>query len=196
MLGLDHARQAGPGKPRAGRGRPVNAKMVPGAALGVLALSSAARGLRRPLRFRCVAIRAFRASEPVPGELPAGWAWYEALAASAPVACAETGLAVLQAASGLPWWATVVAASAALRTGLTLPLAAQQSRVLAKVSPGRRRLPKRASSPLQTNLAWGEASRSVERGWGKASKQEQRGSSPVAPEEASVLWRQLPSAGI
>ncbi|KAJ6660578.1 hypothetical protein lerEdw1_017575 [Lerista edwardsae] len=107
--------------------------MVPGAAPGLLALSSAARGLRRPLRFRCVAVRAFRASEPVPGELPAGWAWYEALAASAPVACAESGLAVLQAASGLPWWATVVAASAALRTGLTLPLAAQQSRVLAKL---------------------------------------------------------------
>ncbi|XP_048367021.1 cytochrome c oxidase assembly protein COX18, mitochondrial [Sphaerodactylus townsendi] len=57
----------------------------------------------------------------------------EALSAWAPVAWAEAGLAGLQAASGLPWWATVVAAAALLRTGLTLPLSAQQGRVLAKL---------------------------------------------------------------
>ncbi|XP_077158646.1 cytochrome c oxidase assembly protein COX18, mitochondrial isoform X2 [Paroedura picta] len=63
----------------------------------------------------------------------AGWAWWEAVSASAPVAGAEAGLVALQAASGLPWWASVLAASAALRTGLTLPLAALQARVLARL---------------------------------------------------------------
>nr|XP_056713834.1 cytochrome c oxidase assembly protein COX18, mitochondrial [Euleptes europaea] len=103
----------------------------PSAAAGMLLLgAAAARGLpRRPgaARGGCRGL-----SAPAP---PGGWGWgcYEALSASAPVAWAEAGLAGLQAASGLPWWASVVAASALLRTGLTLPLAAQQARVLAKL---------------------------------------------------------------
>lgn len=49
---------------------------------------------------------------------------------------AEGGLVALQAAAGLPWWAAIVCGGAALRTAVTLPLAAHQSRLLAKVGPG------------------------------------------------------------
>uniref|UniRef100_A0A8C4VUZ2 Cytochrome c oxidase assembly factor COX18 n=1 Tax=Gopherus evgoodei TaxID=1825980 RepID=A0A8C4VUZ2_9SAUR len=58
---------------------------------------------------------------------------YEALAESAPVHWAESGLVALQAGTGLPWWLSIVCAGAVLRTGLTLPLAAHQGHVLAKL---------------------------------------------------------------
>ncbi|KAM6120406.1 cytochrome c oxidase assembly protein COX18, mitochondrial [Pterocles gutturalis] len=62
---------------------------------------------------------------------PSGW--YEWLAQSAPVHWAEEGLVALQAAAGLPWWAAIVCGGALLRTAVTLPLAAHQSRLLAKL---------------------------------------------------------------
>lgn len=65
---------------------------------------------------------------------PAGW--YERLAQSAPVHWAEAGLGSLQAAAGLPWWAAIPCAAALLRSAVTLPLAAYQGRVLAKVGRG------------------------------------------------------------
>ncbi|XP_062982214.1 cytochrome c oxidase assembly protein COX18, mitochondrial [Elgaria multicarinata webbii] len=113
--------------------------MAPRALSGLLAVSSAARGLRSTgrLLLRCGGARALSAPAPAgagggaPGD--PSWGWYEALSSSAPVAWMESGLVAMQAASGLPWWAAVLAASAVFRTGLTLPLAAQQSRVLAKL---------------------------------------------------------------
>ncbi|XP_033024707.1 cytochrome c oxidase assembly protein COX18, mitochondrial [Lacerta agilis] len=124
--------------------------MVPCATPALLAAASAARSLRAPLRpgprllllsRGCGSSGATRAlCAPVgggagggPGEPAASWAWYEALSTSAPVAWMESSLVALQASSGLPWWAAVLAASALLRTGVTLPLAALQSRVLAKL---------------------------------------------------------------
>lgn len=68
------------------------------------------------------------------GGSPGGW--YGWLAQTAPVHWAEGGLVALQAAAGLPWWAAIVCGGAALRTAVTLPLAAHQSRLLAKVGPG------------------------------------------------------------
>lgn len=62
--------------------------------------------------------------------------WYGWLAQTAPVHWAEGGLVALQAAAELPWWAAIVCGGAALRTAVTLPLAAHQSRLLAKVGPG------------------------------------------------------------
>ncbi|XP_032091210.1 cytochrome c oxidase assembly protein COX18, mitochondrial isoform X2 [Thamnophis elegans] len=59
--------------------------------------------------------------------------WYETLSSSAPVATVESGLIALQVASGLPWWSTVLAATAILRTGLTLPLSVFQKRVVARL---------------------------------------------------------------
>lgn len=64
--------------------------------------------------------------------------WYETLSSSVPVATVESGLIALQVASGLPWWSTVLAATAILRTGLTLPLSVLQKRVVARVSSKRR----------------------------------------------------------
>ncbi|KAM6206756.1 cytochrome c oxidase assembly protein COX18, mitochondrial [Sarcoramphus papa] len=60
-------------------------------------------------------------------------AWYEWLSQSAPVHWAEDGLVALQAAAGLPWWAAIVGGAALLRTAVTLPLAAHQNRLLAKL---------------------------------------------------------------
>lgn len=59
--------------------------------------------------------------------------WYERLAQSVPVRWAEEGLVALQEAAGLPWWAAIVCGAGLLRTAVTLPLAAHQSRLLAKV---------------------------------------------------------------
>ncbi|KAM9295384.1 cytochrome c oxidase assembly protein COX18, mitochondrial [Morus bassanus] len=59
--------------------------------------------------------------------------WYEWLARSAAVRWAEEGLVALQAAAGLPWWAAIAGGAALLRTAVTLPLAAHQGRLLAKL---------------------------------------------------------------
>ncbi|XP_060103733.1 cytochrome c oxidase assembly protein COX18, mitochondrial [Heteronotia binoei] len=88
--------------------------------------------MRGLLRGRLLGVGGCRGLSGGPGPAPA-WGWWEAVSGWAPVGWAEAGLAGLQAASGLPWWATVVASSALLRTGLTLPLAALQARVLAKL---------------------------------------------------------------
>ncbi|NWU65504.1 COX18 protein, partial [Pterocles burchelli] len=78
---------------------------------------------RRPLTVAAVSA--------APGGSPGGW--YEWLAQSPPVHWAEDGLLALQAAAGLPWWAAIVCGGALLRTAVTLPLAAHQSRLLAKL---------------------------------------------------------------
>ncbi|XP_049671301.1 cytochrome c oxidase assembly protein COX18, mitochondrial [Accipiter gentilis] len=59
--------------------------------------------------------------------------WYERLAQSVPVHWAEEGLVALQEAAGLPWWAAIVCGAGLLRTAVTLPLAAHQSHLLAKL---------------------------------------------------------------
>ncbi|XP_035877787.1 cytochrome c oxidase assembly protein COX18, mitochondrial isoform X3 [Phyllostomus discolor] len=59
--------------------------------------------------------------------------WYEALATSAPVRGAEELLLGAHDATGLPWWSTVVLTTVALRSAVTLPLAAYQHYILAKV---------------------------------------------------------------
>uniref|UniRef100_A0A8C9PHT1 Cytochrome c oxidase assembly factor COX18 n=1 Tax=Spermophilus dauricus TaxID=99837 RepID=A0A8C9PHT1_SPEDA len=59
--------------------------------------------------------------------------WYEALAASAPVRAAEEVLLCAHAATGLPWWGSILLTTVALRGAVTLPLAAYQHYILAKV---------------------------------------------------------------
>ncbi|XP_050801014.1 cytochrome c oxidase assembly protein COX18, mitochondrial [Gopherus flavomarginatus] len=73
------------------------------------------------------------AAASLPSASPSPGGLYEALAESAPVHWAESGLVALQAGTGLPWWLSIVCAGAVLRTGLTLPLAAHQGHVLAKL---------------------------------------------------------------
>ncbi|XP_054028630.1 cytochrome c oxidase assembly protein COX18, mitochondrial [Dryobates pubescens] len=60
-------------------------------------------------------------------------AWYENVARSAPVHWAEEAFLSLQAAGELPWWAAIACGAALLRTAVTLPLAAHQGRLLAKL---------------------------------------------------------------
>lgn len=59
--------------------------------------------------------------------------WYESLAASAPVRAAEEVLLGVQEATGLPWWGSILLSTVALRGAVTLPLAAYQHYILAKV---------------------------------------------------------------
>lgn len=59
--------------------------------------------------------------------------WYEALAASAPVRTAEEVLLGAHEATGLPWWGSIILTTVALRGAVTLPLAAYQHYILAKV---------------------------------------------------------------
>ncbi|XP_062483762.1 uncharacterized protein LOC134168285 isoform X2 [Pezoporus occidentalis] len=59
--------------------------------------------------------------------------WYEWWSQSPPVHWAEGGLTALQASAGLPWWAAIACGAALLRTAVTLPLAAHQCRLLAKL---------------------------------------------------------------
>ncbi|XP_008495676.2 cytochrome c oxidase assembly protein COX18, mitochondrial [Calypte anna] len=99
-----------------------------------LARGWAARGAAvAPLRgARGAAVGPLRGAAAAAGSGgPAGW--YEWLAQSAPVHCVEDGLTALQEASGLPWWAAIVCGAALLRTAVTLPLAAHQGRLLAKL---------------------------------------------------------------
>ncbi|XP_057585722.1 cytochrome c oxidase assembly protein COX18, mitochondrial isoform X2 [Hippopotamus amphibius kiboko] len=59
--------------------------------------------------------------------------WYEALATSAPVQGVEDVLLFAHTASGLPWWGSILLTTVALRGAVTLPLAAYQHYILAKV---------------------------------------------------------------
>ncbi|NXW83710.1 COX18 protein, partial [Alopecoenas beccarii] len=87
---------------------------------------------------------------------------YEWLAQSAPVHWAEDGLVALQAAAGLPWWAAIVCGAALLRTAVTLPLAAHQGRLLAKLENLQPEIKKLAEhlryevSVCERQLGWSE----------------------------------------
>ncbi|XP_036783428.2 cytochrome c oxidase assembly protein COX18, mitochondrial isoform X3 [Manis pentadactyla] len=59
--------------------------------------------------------------------------WYEALATSAPVQGTEQMLLCAHTATGLPWWGSILLTTVALRGAVTLPLAAYQHYILAKV---------------------------------------------------------------
>lgn len=63
-----------------------------------------------------------------------GSGWTASLLDAAPVHLCEGVLVGLQQASGLPWWLSIVASTVLVRTVVTLPLAAYQMVVLARVS--------------------------------------------------------------
>lgn len=63
-----------------------------------------------------------------------GSGWTASLWDAAPVHLCEGVLVGLQQASGLPWWLNIVASTVLVRTVVTLPLAAYQMVVLARVS--------------------------------------------------------------
>lgn len=57
---------------------------------------------------------------------------WTALSQSAPVTGLQDGLIQLHDATGLPWWATILVSTFALRTAVTLPLAIYQNKNMAK----------------------------------------------------------------
>lgn len=75
--------------------------------------------------------------------------WYEALATSAPVQGAEELLLGAHTATGLPWWGSILLTTVALRGSVTLPLAAYQHYILAKVRGAEPRV-----DPARSPLLW------------------------------------------
>ncbi|XP_071369005.1 cytochrome c oxidase assembly protein COX18, mitochondrial-like [Centroberyx affinis] len=59
--------------------------------------------------------------------------WYGGLADSAPVRLTEQILLSAQQSGGLPWWSSILLSTLAARTLVTLPLAAYQMVIIAKV---------------------------------------------------------------
>ncbi|XP_072480460.1 cytochrome c oxidase assembly protein COX18, mitochondrial isoform X2 [Notamacropus eugenii] len=98
--------------------------------------------------------------------VPAGPAgiggWYETLASSAPAHWAEALLLGTQDATGLPWWANIIVTTTALRSAVTLPLAAYQNYVLAKVENLQPEI-----KTIAKNLNYDVALQAKQLGWSK-----------------------------
>lgn len=62
--------------------------------------------------------------------------WYESIAESTPVCLTEQLLVSTQQITGLPWWASIICTTLALRTAITLPLGIYQTIIIAKVVSG------------------------------------------------------------
>uniref|UniRef100_A0A8C8VIL2 Cytochrome c oxidase assembly factor COX18 n=1 Tax=Pelusios castaneus TaxID=367368 RepID=A0A8C8VIL2_9SAUR len=128
--------------------------------VGQVPRAAGRRWLQKPLwePIACWGSRA--AGSSLAGAEPGGW--YAALAESAPVHWAESGLVALQAGTGLPWWLNIMCAGVVLRTGLTLPLAVHQAHILAKLEnlqPEIKNLAKRLRyevSVHEKRLGWSE----------------------------------------
>ncbi|XP_078004375.1 cytochrome c oxidase assembly protein COX18, mitochondrial isoform X2 [Phascolarctos cinereus] len=94
---------------------------------------------------------------------PAGaGGWYETLATSAPAHWAEAVLLGAQDATGLPWWASIIVTTTALRSAVTLPLAAYQHYILAKVENLQPEI-----KMIAKNLNYDIALRAKQLGWSK-----------------------------
>lgn len=100
---------------------------------------SGSRGLLEPgttLRWRA-ASRARSMSGNGAGSDGSGW--YSSLAESGPVRLCEQYLTGVQQLTELPWWLSIIVSTVMVRTLVTLPLAAYQLLIMAKVSARGRR---------------------------------------------------------
>ncbi|XP_061690487.1 cytochrome c oxidase assembly protein COX18, mitochondrial isoform X2 [Syngnathoides biaculeatus] len=86
--------------------------------------------------------------------------WYHQAAHSAPVHLAADFLVQVQQTSGLPWWIAIAVSTLSVRTLVTLPLAAYQMRVLAKVEALQTEI-----AALAKRLRYEVSVRAEERGW-------------------------------
>ncbi|XP_072896803.1 cytochrome c oxidase assembly protein COX18, mitochondrial [Hemitrygon akajei] len=59
--------------------------------------------------------------------------WYESISDSVPVHLMENLLTNVQQSTGLPWWASIICTTVALRATVTFPLAIYQTYIIAKV---------------------------------------------------------------
>lgn len=81
------------------------------------------------------------------------WGWYSSLAESGPVRLCEQYLMGVQQLTGFPWWLSIIVATVTVRTLITLPLAAYQLVIIAKVSDrGRGSSGLRSSSEVRCEL--------------------------------------------
>lgn len=62
------------------------------------------------------------------------WGWSNSLVESGPVRLCEQYLMGVQQLTGLPWWLSIIVSTVTVRTLITLPLAAYQVVIIAKVS--------------------------------------------------------------
>ncbi|NP_001279727.1 mitochondrial inner membrane protein COX18-like [Callorhinchus milii] len=76
--------------------------------------------------FSATCFSAASTSTPQPG-------WYEGLADSPPIQLIQDLLTNVHQVTGLPWWATIMFTTVALRTSITIPLAVYQMYIIAKV---------------------------------------------------------------
>lgn len=84
------------------------------------------------LPLTCTTESRVRPASGVGGASGAG-GWYGSLLDSAPVHLCENFLVSAHQVSGLPWWLSIAMATASIRTCITLPLAAYQLIIIAKV---------------------------------------------------------------
>lgn len=107
----------------------------------------------------CTAESRVRTASGVGGASGAG-GWYGGLADSAPVHLCENFLVSVHQVSGLPWWLSIAMATASIRTFITLPLAAYQLVIIAKVEALQAEI-----AELAKRLRYEVSVRGAERGW-------------------------------
>ncbi|XP_015226972.1 PREDICTED: mitochondrial inner membrane protein COX18 [Cyprinodon variegatus] len=105
----------------------------------------------------CTAESRVRAASSVSGT---SGGWYGGLADSAPVHLCENFLVSVQQGTGLPWWLSIAMATVSIRTFITLPLAAYQLIIIAKVEALQAEI-----SELAKRLRYEVSVRGKERGW-------------------------------
>lgn len=75
-------------------------------------------------------VRSMSGSSAIPG----GLGWYGSLAESGPVRLCEQYLTGVQQLTGFPWWLSIIVSTVMVRNLITLPFAAYQMVIIAKVS--------------------------------------------------------------
>ncbi|XP_016421161.1 cytochrome c oxidase assembly protein COX18, mitochondrial [Sinocyclocheilus rhinocerous] len=86
--------------------------------------------------------------------------WYESVADSTPVYLTEQLLVSAQQMTGLPWWASIMCTTLALRTAITLPLGIYQSIIIAKVEALQKEI-----AVLARQLRFEISVKAKEKGW-------------------------------
>ncbi|MED6233186.1 hypothetical protein ATANTOWER_008118 [Ataeniobius toweri] len=107
----------------------------------------------------CTTESRVRTASGVGGANGAG-GWYGSLSDSAPVHLCENFLVSVHQVSGLPWWLSIAMATVSVRTFITLPLAAYQLIIIAKVEALQVEI-----SELAKRLRYEVSVRGRERGW-------------------------------
>ncbi|CAF93100.1 unnamed protein product [Tetraodon nigroviridis] len=122
---------------------------------------SGARVLLGPVTVLRSGARAMSGSSPGSDS----WGWYGSLAESGPVRLCEQYLVGVQQLTGFPWWLSIIVSTVTVRTLITLPLAAYQVVIIAKVEALQAEI-----SELAKRLRYEVSVRAKERGWTEKEK--------------------------